>query len=89
MKHLQRAIFQASIWITSDVSNQQNPSPELFGWEKIDGCWKPVWMSVPEVSKSCQEMIKCACKKKCSRCKCFKAQLKCTPLCKCQCMEST
>ena len=57
------------------MSNQDTPSPDQFGWRKIGDTWKPVWMTIPEVSKACQEFIKCSCKLKCTRCKCAKNSL--------------
>ena len=46
--------------------------------------WLPVWTTIPEAAASCYELIHCDCKKKvCRNCKCAKANLKCTALCKC------
>ena len=89
LKHVERAILQAGNWATSDVSNQDIPSPDRFGWQKIEDTWKPVWMTIPEVSKACQELIKCSQKQECTRCKCVKYGLECTPLCKCKCNASS
>ena len=60
-------------------------SPAEFAWTKVGSAWVPVWLTVPELSKACRELIKCSCKGDCSSCKCGKAQLKCSPLCKCKC----
>ncbi|XP_068746033.1 uncharacterized protein [Montipora capricornis] len=60
LKHVERAVLQAGIWTTSDASNQDIPYPDRFGW-KIGDTWKPVWITIPEVSKACQELIKCSC----------------------------
>ena len=42
---------------------QDVPSPDGFGWRKNGDIWQPVWITVPEVSKGCQELLKCSCKK--------------------------
>lgn len=51
-------------------------------WMGVDD---PVWSSMPEALKACQELIKCGCKpgRKCRSCKCGKARLPCTNLCGC------
>ena len=65
------------------------PNHQLYectelGWKMEEGVLSPQWMTIPEASKSCQELIKCSCKTKCSgRCKCRKAGLSCTELCIC------
>ena len=87
LQHVKRSIYQAGIWATSDDHQQNTPSPDTFGWKKEDGCWVPVWLTIPEVSRSCQELVKCSCKAQCLRCKCAKASLPCTDLCKCKCSE--
>ena len=46
----------------------------------------PHWTDLAEVAISIRELIKCGCnpEKGCSgRCKCFRAELKCTELCRC------
>ena len=85
LQHTRRAVHQASIWATSTEAQQEVPSPAEFAWEKVASGWVPVWLTVPELSKACQELIKCSCKGNCSSCKCGKAQLKCSPLCNCKC----
>ena len=87
LQHVKRSIYQAGIWATSHDHQQNIPSPDRFGWKKEDGCWAPVWLTLPEVSRSCQELVKCSCKAQCSRCKCAKASLPCTDLCKCNCSK--
>ncbi|CAB3990971.1 Hypothetical predicted protein [Paramuricea clavata] len=84
LQHVLRAIYQAGIWATSDQPMPFLPSPDNFGWDK-DQVWTPKWMTLLEVSKACQEFISCSCKGKCSRCKCVRANLDCTSLCKCHC----
>ena len=48
--------------------------------------WMSVWCTLPEASAICKELIKCGCNpdKGCTaRCKCLKAGMMCTALCKC------
>ena len=51
------------------------------------GLWVPVWSTIPEVSRACRELVKCCCKGDCSTCKCGQANLDCSPLCKCNCLN--
>ncbi|KAG5886902.1 hypothetical protein JTB14_004190 [Gonioctena quinquepunctata] len=85
LPHIRRAVYQAGIWTTSTQTQQVIPSPHDFAWNKVSESWVPVWMTIPEVSRSCRELIKCSCKGDCSNCKCGKANLDCSPLCKCKC----
>lgn len=84
--HCQRALYQSSIWISAHDSQVREPDPCLYGWKETDGKLLPRWMSVPQVASVCQELVKCGCKRPCSRaCSCFKKGLPCTALCKCLC----
>lgn len=85
LQHIRRAVYQAGIWTTSTQTQQVIPSPQDFAWNKVSEPWVPVWMTIPEVSRSCRELIKCFCKGDCKNCKCGKANLDCSPLCKCKC----
>ena len=86
-QHVKRSVYQAGhIWGQSLIGQPQVPSPDLWGWERIshDSPWTPCWTTLPQAAKGCQELLKCGCKKACTkRCKCFKAGLKCTQLCFC------
>ena len=73
------------IWTTSTKAEQTIPTPQGYGWNKELGSWVPVWSTIPEVSRACRGLIKCSCKGDCSTCKCGKANLDCSPLCKCNC----
>lgn len=88
LQHAKRAIFQCSIWTTSQHAIQNGPTPEGWGWTKEDNAWKPLWMTITEAARACSELIKCGCKSKrgcSSHCKCNKAGLACTDLCNCTC----
>jgi len=90
-QHVKRAVYQAGIWTTSTQVKQVIPSPEDFGWSKdpLSQLWVPVWITIPEISKACSELIKCSCKGDCTACKCGKANLVYSPLCNCKCNQQT
>ena len=55
-----------------------------MGWIQKGGHVSPNWMTLPDASKACQELIKCTCKQRCfTSCKCKTFRLECTELCKC------
>jgi hypothetical protein len=71
--HCQRALYQASVWVSAHVAEMNAPDPLEYGWKKIDKRLLPVWMSIPEVSIACQELVKCGCKRACGNaCTCNK-----------------
>ena len=37
-------------------------------WKEEDTCITPIWTTLPEASKACQELVKCFCKKTCNTC---------------------
>jgi hypothetical protein len=89
LQHCRRAAYQASIWACAHKSEIKAPDPAAHGWRKEDQRLLPVWMTIPLVSKACQEMIKCGCKKPCAKaCSCKKKSLNCTDLCKCACSKN-
>ncbi|GFS17872.1 hypothetical protein ElyMa_004993500 [Elysia marginata] len=83
LQHVLRAIYQAGIRTKSTQAQFDLPSAQDFAWtwRQSEDSWEPVWMTVPEVSKACSELVKCTC----SVSKCAKASLKRSPLCKCAC----
>ncbi|KAJ8359070.1 hypothetical protein SKAU_G00155950 [Synaphobranchus kaupii] len=60
LQHMKRAIYQAGVWATSTQIQQVIPSPQDYGWTKESGSWMPVWLTIPEVSRACRELIKCS-----------------------------
>ena len=59
------------------------PSLDSWGWKRVtdDATCTPCWTTLPQAAKSCQELLKCGCKKAYTkRCKCVKANLECTQL---------
>ena len=85
VEHAKRATYQAGhCWGQALVPSPVLPSPQEWGWTMGDGIWKPFWTTLPDVTKSCQELVRCGCKKGCQgRCSCTKAGLRCTALCTC------
>ena len=85
-QHVKRSIFQAGIWSSSFIFKPIIPSPSLYGWKETEKVWKPDWITIPEVSESCRDLVKCGCSGDCQiRCKCKGANLPCSALCKCNC----
>ena len=74
---------------TSFESQAFLPEVSLFGWQKKANQWQPVWITIAEVALSCRDLVKCGCKTNCStkRCSCKSADLPCTELCKCKCVQ--
>ena len=49
-----------------------------MGWKLTDGNPESVWITIPNATKLCNEMIKCSCNKSCSTfCKCKRYRLVC------------
>ena len=82
-QHILRAVYQSGhIWVQMLLRNPAMPSPSEWGWTKLSDNWIPLWGTLPEASKCCQELIKCSCKALWrGRCKCCKANLPFTKLC--------
>ena len=83
LQHSLISVYQASIWTTSELPQQNRPSPASWGWnlDEAANTWSPLWTTLPVASKACLELIKCSCKssKGCGvRCGCKKANLNCT-----------
>ena len=64
--HLKCAAYQAGVWTTSEVTKQDRPSPDGWGWswDKEILSWTPVWTTLPLASKACTGLMKCGCKSK-------------------------
>ena len=60
------------------------PCPSDWGWTKETSGWPSLWTTLPQVSKSCHELIHRDSMKGCiGRSNCAKAALKCTASCAC------
>ena len=87
-QHVKRAAYQAGhIWGQALQPAPSLPSPSDWGWIKGPmNLWEPKWSTLPPACQSLMELLKCGCQpgKGClGRCKCVKANLLCTAMCKC------
>lgn len=81
IQHTKRAVYQAGYcWAQMMVATPVLPSPGDWGWKKkVEGGWEISSTTLPEASQACRELIRCGCKKGCTRqCQCRKAALQCT-----------
>ena len=89
IQHLLRVSYQAGhVWSQSLVKQPFIPSPEEFGWTRETSSrsisWKPKWLTLPPAVDARHATIRCGCVKGCKgQCRCFKAELPYTKLCKC------
>ena len=87
VQHLLRVGYEAGhVWSQAIIKAPQLPSPADFGWiwDMCSAHWKIKWMTLPPAGEACRAIIKCGCTKGCrAQCKCKKAALICTTLCKC------
>ena len=82
-----KVVYQVGIWISSHQVEPEIPTPSQWGWEDLDGQWKPLWMTLSEAANACTELIHCVCLKKCKNCKYMKTELPCTEFCRCICQK--
>ncbi|KAL8561604.1 hypothetical protein ACOMHN_024839 [Nucella lapillus] len=86
-QHVKRALLQASFYWGKATSIQQEiPDFSEWGWHK-DGTntWQPLWTTLSDASLACAILLQCGCLKACTgRCKCNRAGVRCTVLCKCE-----
>ena len=75
------------LFTVAALDNIDHDPTSNTSWRKVQDRWEPVWTVEPIVSSACQRLIKCTCKNVCRVCKCARAELKCTYLCKCECAE--
>jgi hypothetical protein len=74
------------IWNNDTVVKPNLPMPKEYGWELNDGRWIEVMTTQPPTPDAVIHLIKCGCgSSRCAtrQCKCKRAGLKCTELCKC------
>lgn len=90
VQHVKRSVLQAGhTWGQSLNREMQLPSPESWGWHKEETVWVPYWTSLSPIASSCQQLVKCGCKRNCSgNCKCYRSGFQCTALCNCTCEET-
>ena len=86
LQHCKRMIYQGGVRTQAHDAQCVLPSPEEYGWRKeASGTWSPLWITLDTIPNATKELLKCACKKVCTSCKCMKMMMPCTDLCKCQC----
>eukprot|EP00795_Rhopilema_esculentum_P001757 gene1756-16241_t len=81
-----RAHCQARAWLMSDRSVGDLPDPLVNGWELAEGSYVAYTTKETIAPQAILSLVKCGCSKShCQNnsCKCFKANLVCTELCKC------
>ena len=87
-QHGKRALHTAAfVWKQSLSKTQKIPDPSEWGWEWNDRTkvWVPYWTDLEDVSKGCSLLLNCGCVVACKgNCKCHRAGLRCTTLCKCE-----
>ena len=68
IEHCKRAAYQAGyVWGQALIPNPRLPNPQEWGWNLENGVWRPLWTTLPDVMKICQEFIHCGCRKRMSR----------------------
>ena len=60
-QHTKGSTYQAGYcWGNSLVPSPPSPCPSEWGWVKVSNdVWAPLWMTIPQASQSCQELLKC------------------------------
>ena len=88
LQHAFRALYQVShIWNQCLEPQQDLPDASDWGWVKDEksNVYAPLWTVLPDASKACALLFHCGCTKVCrGNCKCSRASLRCTLLCRCQ-----
>ena len=85
-QHVKRAILQASFyWGQATLAQQDIPDFSDWGWEKDNNTWQPLWTTLhSDASTACTILLHCGClKTSIGKCKCKRAGVRCTTLCKC------
>ena len=87
IEHAKRAAYVAGyVWGQALERYPVIPPAEEWGWKVCDGKYVPCWTKSLPASLAIRDLIKCGChpEKGCfGRCRCKRADLPCTALCKC------
>jgi hypothetical protein len=86
-QHARRSIFATMQWASSLQKERQLPPANDWGWRWNDSLsiWYPYWTDLPDASAGCSLLFKCSCRVACKgKCKCKKADIKCSELCNCK-----
>ena len=60
LEQIKSVAYQAGIWTTSKLTEQNRPFPESLGWkldESTCRTWFPVWTTLPIASTACLEVV--------------------------------
>ena len=72
LQHIYRSILKSSSWHQARNRPQPLADRSKFGWDSAS----LIWITIAEAAKSCQELVRCGCKKSCSgRYKCKKSRI--------------
>lgn len=64
VQHVKQTGFQAGhIWGQSLVPSPSILNPQEWGWISDTDEWRLLWVTLPEITKACQELVKCGCRK--------------------------
>ena len=87
LQHIKRAAYQSGYcWHQSLQAAQVLPSCADWGWMRLSESskWQPLWTVLPPAGEAAPQLLSCKCVKGCvQNCKCLKAKLACTALCRC------
>lgn len=85
LKHTLRAVRQGGhVWGQALVPSPNLHDPSLWGWQRQDGGWTPLWTLLPQDVDTCSELTRCNCRKAYRRsCKCVTAGIECSAFCFC------
>ena len=70
-----RTHYQAIVWYNDVVANPEDPEPQHYGWDLVDGHFQPVMTSLPHAPDAATHLVKYSCAQtRCAnnRCKCRK-----------------
>ena len=84
---VKRAILQSSFYWHQSLSTQQEiPDFSGWGWQMDNrSTLQPLWNTIDDAPVACTTMLHCGCNMVCTgRCKCNRAGVRCTALCKCE-----
>ena len=83
--HVRRANYQAWIRKQALLQDPEVPVPEGNGWSGTGEQLSIVWMTQQAAPQALMGLLSCSCKTVCAtrRCSCKRANLKCTPACRC------
>ena len=78
----EQQVQQVEVWIAMGTGSHFRCI--AAGWIFKEGEWQSFWTTLPDVTKSCKEILRCGCKRGCrGGCSCTRVTLKCAALCSC------